>query len=75
MTGKIENVTVNEASIPVDTQSGDTSHVVSQTAIGQLPLNGRRFTDLALPENGLGQQSGPSGISMVLPEFLWHHHK
>jgi hypothetical protein len=43
-----QTVTVNATPIVLDTQSGEISSVVTQTAIAGLPLNGRRFTDLAL---------------------------
>jgi Carboxypeptidase regulatory-like domain len=43
-----QTVHVTAAPIPIETQGGEVSNVVTQTAIGGLPLNGRRFTDLAL---------------------------
>ncbi len=43
-----QTVYVTAARVPVETQSGEVSNVVTQTAIEGLPLNGRRFTDLAL---------------------------
>ena len=43
-----QTVTVSASPVLVETQSGEVSSVVTQTAIAGLPLNGRRFTDLAL---------------------------
>ncbi|HZP23805.1 MAG TPA: TonB-dependent receptor [Terriglobales bacterium] len=43
-----QTVSVTAAPVVIETQSGDISNVVTQTAIEGLPLNGRRFTDLAL---------------------------
>ena len=45
----------------VDTQSSDVSNVVAQEAIAGLPLNGRRFTDLALLTPGVTQD--PRGLT------------
>ena len=46
---------------PVETQAGDVSQVVTQQAIQGLPLNGRRFTDLALLTPGVTQD--PRGLT------------
>lgn len=43
-----QTITVSAAPVAVETQSGEVSNVVTQSEIGSLPLNGRRFTDLAL---------------------------
>jgi hypothetical protein len=43
-----QTITVAALPIAIETQSGETSSVVTQRAIDGLPLNGRRFTDLAL---------------------------
>lgn len=59
--GSTENLTVKETSAPVDVQASDVSHVVGQDEIGQLPLNGRRFTDLALLTTGVTQD--PRGLT------------
>ncbi len=59
--GTTENVNVQEAAIPAESESSDASHVVSQYAIGELPLNGRRFTDLALLTTGVTQD--PRGLT------------
>ncbi len=60
-TGTTESITVREASSVVDTQSSEVSHVVSQAAVEGLPLNGRRFTDLALLTPGVTQD--PRGLT------------
>lgn len=43
-----QTIIVNATAIPIETRSGELSNVVTQSAISGLPLNGRRFTDLAL---------------------------
>lgn len=43
-----QTITVSATTAPVETQAGGVSNVVTQRAIQDLPLNGRRFTDLAL---------------------------
>ena len=43
-----QTITVSAAPVAVETQSGEVSSVVTQSEITGLPLNGRRFTDLAL---------------------------
>ncbi len=55
------NVTVREQPEAVETQSGDISQVIPQQAIADLPLNGRRFTDLALLTPGVTQD--PRGLT------------
>ena len=47
-----QTITVSATAVPVETQTGDVSNVVTQQAIQDLPLNGRRFTDLALLSPG-----------------------
>lgn len=47
--------------VPVETQTGDVSNVVTQRAIEDLPLNGRRFTDLALLSPDVTQD--PRGLT------------
>ncbi len=44
----IQTIKVTAPPVLIDTQSGEVSNVVTQPAIEGLPLNGRRFTDLAL---------------------------
>ncbi len=56
-----ETVTVSAPAFVLDTQSGDISHVVEQEAIQGLPLNGRRYTDLALLTTGMTQD--PRGLT------------
>jgi len=53
--GRTETVTVSAQPEGIDTQSSGVSEVVSQEAIEDLPLNGRRFTDLALLTPGVTQ--------------------
>jgi hypothetical protein len=56
-----QNVTVSASPIALDTQSGEISNVVTQSAIAGLPLNGRRFTDLALLSSDVIQD--PRGLT------------
>ena len=53
--GPGETVNVAGAAPLVETQSSEVSSVVDERAISQLPLNGRRFTDLALLTPGVTQ--------------------
>lgn len=46
--GAAETVNVTESSADVKTQTNDTTQVIDQKAVADLPLNGRRFADLAL---------------------------
>ncbi len=55
LAGHTETITVREQPEAVETQTSGVSHVVSQQAIENLPLNGRRFTDLALLTPGVTQ--------------------
>ena len=55
------SVTVSAPPIAIDTQSGEISNVVTQSAIAGLPLNGRRFTDLALLSSDVVQD--PRGLT------------
>ena len=48
LSGLTQTVTVREQPEAVETQGSDVSQVIAQQAIQGLPLNGRRFTDLAL---------------------------
>ena len=64
----VQSVTVAASAepVPLDTQSGELSSVVTQRAIQELPLNGRRFTDLALLSSDVipdprGQTSDSNG--------------
>jgi hypothetical protein len=56
-----EQVTVSEAAQVVETQSSEIAHVIDSKAIEDLPLNGRRFTDLALLGTGVTQD--PRGLT------------
>jgi hypothetical protein len=60
-TGQTETVTVNASADIVETQTSEVSHLVAQQAIENLPLNGRRFTDLALLTPGVTQD--PRGLT------------
>ena len=51
--GVAEAVTVNAETPTVNTRAGDLSYLVESTAIEQLPLNGRNYTDLALLQPGV----------------------
>src|ERR1019366_755537 len=61
LAGATETVTVREQAEAVETQSGNVSQVITQEAIQGLPLNGRRFTDLALLTPGVTQD--PRGLT------------
>ncbi len=57
----VQTITVTATPITIDTQSTGLSDVVAQQAIQGLPLNGRRFTDLALLSSGVVQD--PRGLT------------
>ena len=59
--GRTEIVTVSDQPETMETQSSGVSHVIPQQAIENLPLNGRRFTDLALLTPGVTQD--PRGLT------------
>jgi hypothetical protein len=59
--GAKESVTVSGAPPLVDTQPSAISAVIDERAISDLPLNGRRFTDLALLAPGVTQD--PRGLT------------
>src|SRR5664279_201711 len=61
LAGATDTVTVHEQPEAVETQVGDVSQVITQQAIQGLPLNGRRFTDLALLTPGVTQD--PRGLT------------
>ena len=61
LAGLTETVTVREQPEAVETQASDVSQVITQQAILGLPLNGRRFTDLALLTPGVTQD--PRGLT------------
>ncbi len=58
---RTETVSVTDVPEAVDTTSSEVSSVLSQEAIEHLPLNGRRFTDLALLTPGVVQD--PRGLT------------
>lgn len=59
--GSKETVTVSGAPPVVDTQPTAVSSLIDERAIGELPLDGRRFTDLALLTPGVTQD--PRGLT------------
>ena len=59
--GATENVTVSGAPPLVDTQPVAVSSLIETRAIDELPLDGRRFTDLALMTPGVTQD--PRGMT------------
>ncbi len=59
--GAKETVTVTGATPMVETQPSAISSLIDETAIAQLPLNGRRYTDLALLTPGVTQD--PRGLN------------
>ena len=61
MAGARETVTVSGAPPLVETVPSSVSAVVDERAINELPLNGRRFTDLALLAPGVTQD--PRGLT------------
>src|SRR4051812_2718240 len=61
LAGAKQTVTVTESSPLVETQSSEISNVIDEKAISDLPLNGRRFSDLALLAPGLSQD--PRGLT------------
>src|SRR5215475_13214493 len=59
--GTKETVTVSEAPMLVETQPSGVSGYIDERTIGDLPLNGRRFSDLALLAPGVTQD--PRGLT------------
>jgi len=60
-----ESVSVVEAAPAVNTRSGDLSYLVEASAIEQLPLNGRNYTDLAFLQPGVTPYPYRDGGSVV----------
>jgi len=59
--GGRETVTVSDGPILVETQPTAVSALIDERAIGDLPLNGRRYTDLSLLAPGVTQD--PRGLT------------
>ena len=59
--GHAENVTVVAPPPVHDPESGEVSQIIDQQAMVDLPLNGRRYTDLALLSPGVTQD--PRGLT------------
>ncbi len=55
LAGAQENVTVSSSPTLVETQASAVSTLLDERAIGEFPLNGRRFSDLALFSPGVTQ--------------------
>jgi hypothetical protein len=51
--GATDTIEVNTAGVALQTQSADVGNVVGTTQINDLPLNARRYADLALLEPGI----------------------
>ena len=64
MAGANETVTVSGAPSLVETVPSAVSAVIDEKAINDLPLNGRRFTDLSLLAPGVTQD--PRGLTFGL---------
>jgi outer membrane receptor protein involved in Fe transport len=59
--GRSEHITVVAPPALVDPDSGEVSQLIDEQAIVDLPLNGRRYTDLALLSPGVTQD--PRGLT------------
>src|SRR5437879_3207009 len=59
--GANETISVSDAAPVVETQPGTVSDVLDERAITELPLNGRRFTDIVLLTPGVTQD--PRGLT------------
>jgi outer membrane receptor protein involved in Fe transport len=59
--GRAESITVVAPPALIDPDSGEVSQVIDERAIADLPLNGRRYTDLALLSPGVTQD--PRGLT------------
>lgn len=62
-----EVVEVNAAAIALQTESADVGNVVGKQEINDLPLNGRRYSDLALLEPGIFKD--PSAANPAADRF------
>jgi hypothetical protein len=64
--GRVEDVTVEATPPPIRTDSAELGEVVTAQRISELPLNGRRFTDLVLLNAGAGiSTSGTSDAPLL----------
>jgi len=61
LAGHAESITVVAPPAVIDPDSGEVSQVIDERAIADLPLNGRRHTDLALLSPGVTQD--PRGLT------------
>jgi hypothetical protein len=60
-----EEVTVDAGAPLVQTRSGELSYLVGESAVRELPLNGRNYTDLALLQPGVVAYPNRDGGSVV----------
>lgn len=63
--GVVETVAVVGVAPPVNTRTGELSYLVDSSAIEQLPLNGRNYTDLAFLQPGVTPYPFRDGGSVV----------
>jgi len=63
--GLVETVAVVGVAPPVNTRTGELSYLVDSSAIEQLPLNGRNYTDLAFLQPGVTPFPFRDGGSVV----------
>lgn len=63
--GLVEAVSVTGVAPPVNTRTGELSYLVDSSAIEQLPLNGRNYTDLAFLQPGVTPYPFRDGGSVV----------
>jgi hypothetical protein len=59
--GVKEELTVSSATSQIETENSQVSSVIDENAIAELPLNGRRYTDLALLTPGV--TTDPRGLT------------
>jgi hypothetical protein len=63
--GIVDAVEVVGDASPLNTRTGELSYLVDESAIGQLPLNGRNYTDLAFLQPGVTPYPFRDGGSVV----------
>jgi len=61
LAGTRQTVTVSDETPLVETRSSELANVIDEKAISDLPVNGRRFTDLTLLSSGVTQD--PRGLT------------